>query len=349
MSSFFIEFRDPLFSIILLFFIIFTISFFSYWWGKYKAKDEHKYLDRFLEQFNSLPSHKELQELIQKGELSSRSWLLLADAYTKNGDFEKAIEVYTELLKLDFKLENTKEVMFLLGKTYFKAGFLGRSRDVFLEILRKNPRTPQALHYLLLIYEYMREYNAALEVLEPLEELNEDVSKESLYLKLLAHLNANDIDEEIKKNEIVFLYREYKDLERMVFEYLFKVDSKLAWKELNLQKAPLIADILYKLDKEECDFEKINSNSFLRELFSAKGYINSAKESLIFELDILLKLPEKKGVTIGFEYICDNCKVVYPFSFNRCSSCHSIDTARLEYNLVKDYYKGLSEESNSFL
>ncbi len=349
MGSFFIEFRDPLFSIIVFISIIFAISFFSYWWGRYRAKDNYRFLDRFLEQFDTLPSEERFGEIIRSSDLSVKSWLLLADAYIKNGDYEKAIEVYTELLRLEEGVENAKEIMFLLGKTYFKAGFLGRSKGVFLEILKKNPRTPEVLHYLLLVYEYMRDYNAALEVLEPLDELGEDISKESLYLRTLSLLNAVDIDEELRKREIVFLYREHKKLERMVFGYLFRIDPKLAWRELDIEKAPLIADILWNLEKEKLDYDIISKSKFLQELYSAKGYIEEVKSSEIFELDILIKLQNDADATIEFEYLCQNCKVVFPFSFDRCNACHHIDTMVLEYNLQKDYTKGLGEAGNSFL
>ncbi len=349
MSSFFIEFRDPLFSIIILFAIIFVISFFSYWWGRYKTRDNHRYLDRFLEQFHTLPSQEHLSELIQKGDLSHKSWLLLADAYTKNGDYERAIEIYSELLKLQDGSQNMRDIMFLLGKTYFKAGFLGRSRDVFLEILKRNPRTPQALHYLLLVYEYMREYNAALEVLEPLDELNEDIARERLYLKLLALLNAADIDDELKKQEVVFLYREHKELERMVFEYLFRVDAALAWRELPVDKAEEIADILWQLDAKKLDFDIISQSQFLKELYTARGDIKQASSSRNFELDLLIKLEGRSNATLAFEYLCQKCKVVYPFGFNRCSSCHEIDSAVLEYDIVQDHTKESSETRNSFL
>jgi len=276
--------------------------------------------------------------------------LLLADAYTKNGDYEKAIEIYSELLTLESASQNMRDIMFLLGKTYFKAGFLGRSRDVFLEILKKNPRTPQALHYLLLVYEYMREYNAALEVLEPLNALDEDVAKERLYLQLLALLHAEDIDQEMKKNEIVFLYREHQTLERMVFEYLFRVDASLAWREFPLEKAPEIADILWHLEKKDVDLDIISRSEFLVELYTAKGYLHDVKSSEIFELDLLIRLNKTGGgATLSFEYLCANCKVLYPFGFNRCSSCHEIGSAVLEYDIVPDKKEQNSEARYSFL
>jgi pentatricopeptide repeat protein len=349
MSSFYLEFRDPLFSIIILFAIIFVISFFSYWWGRYKTKDNHKYLDRFLEQFRSPLDDEDIKEIIAKSNLSQKSWLMLASSYVKNGDFEKAIAIYSELLRSDYEAQNTKEIMFLLGKTYFKAGFLGRSRDVFLEILRNYPRTPQALHYLLLVYEHMRDYQAALEVLEPLDILEEDISKESFYLRILSLINAQDIDTELKKQEIVFLYQEHKALERMVFEYLFRVDTPLAWKHIPLECVEKLADILWQLPKEAVDFDIISKNKFLTQLYSAKGYLDTKVRSDLFELDVLIHLDPEVKADINFEYICTKCKVVFPFGFHRCSSCHSIDTVELEYNLIKGFDKGFYEARDSFL
>ncbi len=345
MGSFFIEFRDPLFSIIILFGIIFMISFFSYWWGRYKTKDNHRYLDKFLAQFHVLPSEAEIKKMIHQGELSEKSWLLLADTYTKNGDFEKAVEIYTELLLHNRNENNSREIMFLLGKTYFKAGFLGRSKDVFLEILRKSPRTPQALHYLLLVYEHMKDYKSAQEVLEPLDQLNEDISKEALYLKILSLL---DTKEDVS-DKLLELYHQHKRLERIIFEYLFRKHPSLAWKNLPLEHAPKLADILWNLPKKDINFDIVAKSNFLQEFYSAKGYINNVNNSSIFELDILIHLQRKVNATLGFEYICNECKVTYPFSFHRCSSCHAIDSIELEYNLIKDFSREPYETGHSFL
>ena len=78
MNSLFIDFRDPLFSIIVFFSIVFVIAFISYWWNRYKHNEDAKYLDKFLRDFNSHPSKDDLRVLISSGELSEKSWLLLA-------------------------------------------------------------------------------------------------------------------------------------------------------------------------------------------------------------------------------------------------------------------------------
>jgi len=347
MNTFFIEYRDPLFSIIVFFAIIFMITFFSYWWSRYKRREDSKYLDKFLKQFRALPSKDELKVLISSGDLSEKSWLLLAHSYSKNGDYEKSIEIYNEILSVGSS-ENKRETMFLLGKTYFKAGFLERSKQVFLSILETNPRTPQALNYLLLVYEYMRDYKAALEVLEPLDELNKDIALDSVYLKMMALLNSSSLSQEQKAQELLRTYKETHQLAHIVFEYLFRVDPKLAWENFDSSKSELLSDILWSIELKDLNLDIISKNGYLRELYTARGDVNLAESSSIFEFDVLIKLKGKASASLSFEYICDDCKVVYPFVFNRCSSCHAIDTARVEWSLSKDYHKDFSEENNSF-
>lgn len=346
MNTFFIEFRDPLFSVIIFFVLIFMITFFSYWWGRYKKREDSKYLDKFLQQFTALPSKEELKLLISSGEISEKSWLLLASSYSKNGDYEKSIEIYNELLHISSN--STKETLFLLGKTYFKAGFLERSKQIFLEILKNHPRTPQALHYLLLVYEYMKDYRAALEVLEPLDELNEEIAVEETYLRALMLLSKTDISKEEKATQLIGLYEHSHRLTHMIFEYLFRVDPKRAWEYFDSSKCEELSDILWSLNFKDLNLDIISKNGYLRELYSARGDVNLAQSSSIFEFDVLIKLNNRANATLAFEYICDNCKQVYPFAFERCSSCHGIDTARIEWRLTKEYHKDFSEENNSF-
>jgi len=347
MDNFFIEFRDPLFSIIIFFAIIFMITFFSYWWGRYKSSQDSVYLDKFLQQFRTLPSKDELKKLMSGGEISEKSWLLLASSYNKNGDYEKSIEIYSELLSAGHS-SNKRDTMYLLGKTYFKAGFLERSKQIFLEILKRNPRTPQALKYLLLIYEYMRDYKSALDVLEPLDELNEDIHLDRTYLKAMALLNDNKLSTKEKTEGLLLSYKENHQLSYMIFEYLFRVDPLLAWENFDSSKSEHLSDILWRVALKDLNLDIISKNGYLRELYSARNDVNLAQSSAVFELDVLIKLNGKANATLSFEYVCESCKVTFPFVFHRCTSCHSIDTARVELSLSKDYYRDYSEENNSF-
>lgn len=347
MNTFFIEYRDPLFSVIIFFVLIFVIAIFSYWFGRYKKKEDSRYLDKFLQGFRALPSQDELKVLISSGELSEKSWLLLAQSYFKNGDYEKSIEIYNELLNVGAK-SNSRDTMFLLGRTYFKAGFLERARKIFLEILKNNPRTPQALNYLLLVYEYMRDYKSAMEVLEPLHELQKETRSDAAYLKSLMLMYDETKSSSEKAEILLAIYKETNILAYMVFEYLFRINPKLAWQNFDTSKSEHLSELLWRLDRKDLDLDIISQNGYLRELYTARGDVQLASKSSVFEFDILIKLEGKSNATLTFEYICDNCKQTYPFVFNRCTSCHSIDTARVEMSLSKDYYRSAVEENNSF-
>ena len=346
MNTLFIEYRDPLFGIIVFFVIVFVVALFSYWWGRFKAKDDHRHLDRFLSQFKTPPTQTEIKELISSSNISSKSWLLLADLYSQNGEYEKSIEIYHELLANKENDVNKKEIMFLLGKTYFKAGFLERSKNVFLEILKANPRTPQALRYLLLIYEHLKDYKSALGVLEPLDELGEDVKNDKIYLECILLLNDFSIDEDEKIRRLLAIYKDHKRLTYLIFEYLFRKDPKSAWQHLDQSQCQKVSDLLWNLEKDAIDFDIISQNVYLRELFSAKGFVNMEQSSSVFEFDLLINLRKSgyKGAALTFEYICKNCKQIYPFAFHRCPNCHSIDSALSEPMISKEY----SEKNNSF-
>lgn len=347
MDNFVLEFRDPLFGLISFFLMVFIITLVSYWWGRYKSQEDSKKLEKFLDGFRSLPTQDELSILINSGELSEKSWLLLADAYYKNGDFEKSIEIYNEILKV-FTNSNRQDTLFLLGRTYFKAGFLERSKQIFLEILKRSPRTPQALEYLLLVYENLRDYQGALDILEPLEILEVDVKKEYIYLKSLMILNSVTLSVEEKSQKLLEIYKENKQLTYLIFEFLFRTNPKLAWQHFETEHPEYLSDILWYLDGKDLNLDIISKDNYLKEFYSARGDIELCERSDIFELDVLIQLKKNVGATLNFEYICDKCKHSYPFAFHRCSHCHGIDTLRVEYTLTKDYYRNFSEENNSF-
>jgi tetratricopeptide (TPR) repeat protein len=347
MNTFFLEYRDPLFSIIIFFVLIFLITFISYWWGRYRSSKNYKHLDKFLKQFYETPSSSELKKLIKQGDLSEKYLLLLASSYFDNGEFEKSIEIYIEILKLEDKT-NHIEILFLLGYTYFKAGFLQRAKEIFLKILKNNPRTPQALEYLLLVYEQMREYDKAYEVLTPLEELDKDTSAQSSYLKTMSILNNHKITSDEKITSLINIYNETKTNTHLIFEYIFKINPKIAWKNINSSKIDELVDILWLVDLKDLDLDIITKSDYLQELYTARGDLNLAKESNVFEFDVLINLHGKSKATLSFEYICDNCKNVSPFVFHRCSKCHSVDSSRIELHLIKDLYRNLFEENNSF-
>ncbi len=337
MEGLFIEYKDPLFGIIIFFSLIFVVAFFSYWWGRFKTKEDEKSLDRFIKNFHSMPSEKELSELLSSSELSHKSLYILATSYIQQGDYEKSIEIYTAILEKKLSVHDQKETMILLGQAYLKAGFLQRSKDLFLEILSRHPRTPSALQFLLIIYEKMRDFEKAKEILEPLDEMDMKVAKDAMYLSLISMQYNMKIPSEEKIEKIIAWYQKHHQLGYMIFEYLFRQSPSLAWKHLDQSLCERISDILWNLEPDQLDLDIISSNAYLQELYSAKGVLNSADESAIFELDVLIKLQNSgyQDADIQFEYLCNECKQVFPFSFHRCPNCLGIDTVQNEMLLTR--------------
>lgn len=344
MNSFYLDVRDPLFGIIVFFALIFVIAFFSYWFNSFKKDEDQKDIEKFLKQFaHSGGSGETVSELD-----SQKTQLLLAGFYSKEASYEKSIDIYIHLLK-DCDATSHREILFLLGVAYYRAGFLERSKAIFLEILKQNPRTPQALSYLLFIYEQMKKYKEALEVLESLEEVGCGYELEASFIKIVSLKNDLNLSMNEKVVKLLEIYDKTRTFAHFIFDYLFVVDPKEAWKHLDILQAPKIADILWRCQKSDVDFEVVRRSSFLMELYSAKGYVQDKTSSSIFEFDTLMNLSKSSSATLGFEYVCRECKHIFPFAFYRCSHCHTLDSMELEFLLVRDYYKEFDEENNSFL
>lgn len=340
----YIEYRDPLFSVIILFMIIFMMTFVSYWYKKAKSSEDEKLLQKFLKKFESAEVDSSLKSAINSSFLADKSWKLVADAHVLHGEYEQAIEVYKTLLENRVSASSKREVMFLLGRTYFKAGFLERSRQIFLNILKQYPRSPETLKYLLLSYEKLHKYQDALDVIEPMQAQNLDVELDKDYLESLMIIRCSDMLQEQKIEKLLSIYKSSFHLQRLIFEYLFRVDPQTAWKNLDLSRVENLSDILWNLKEELCNFDIIAQSAFLSELYSAKGYLKTSKKSSIFELNVLIHIRESVDATLGFEYFCSSCKKSSPLPFHRCMHCYSIDTLEIEYKLES----GVNEFMYSF-
>ena len=184
------EYRDPLFGIILIVTLIFLISFFTYYYSIYKEriarKDYRKLSLRF--ELGKL-KEEDYVHLYKTYNLPFDSILLLASSFLHKGDYNKAISVYLTLLEHVNDRVKKEELLELLGTTYFKGGFLQRSKEIFLRILKFSSRNKNALLYLLLINEKLKDFKKAKEITFSLEELDKDMTRDKIYLDSLIILN----------------------------------------------------------------------------------------------------------------------------------------------------------------
>lgn len=341
-----LDYRDPIYGVIILFALIFIISSVSYWWGIFKTKEDETSIKKFVKKFDQYDSFDDYKQLIQKKDLPVESAILMALTYEKSGEYEKAIEIYLSILKNMVGPKKRKDVLTLLGKTYYKAGFLQKSREILLTSLRLFPKNEEALTYLSVIYETLREYDKALEVLDTLEEFGCEVEQKKLYFRTLNIIYDKTMKADKKIEELKKLGLENKIVQRKLFEFLKSNNLSFDNGLLEAFDFKNIMDLLWVTKVEKFEEGFVKEHKLLAEIFTAKGDLLEAEESEIFELNVLIKLHHQEDASgdLSFSYICTNCKNTFPLYFYRCPKCQQIDTTEVETNLIKRAY-----ETGSFI
>jgi lipopolysaccharide biosynthesis regulator YciM len=343
LNGLFLEYRDPLFGFFTIFLIIFIASFLTYAYNIYRERKARKSYRNFLNKFEL----GELQEedyihLYTTYNLPFDSIILLASSFIHKGEYNRAISVYISLLEHVKEPVKKEELLEHLGTTYFKSGFLQRSKNVFLKILQFSPRNKVALKHLFFIYEKLQDYKRCEDVLESLDEIDFDTTKDRFYISILKILDDPMMSYNQKTNQLINLFNKNKVVERSVIEYLVKYNKDYLWE--NIEKFDLIKviDLMWYLDFNDIDFSKVEKNQFLSALYRAKGYIKGDEQSGIFELDVLISTKNstlKVPLDLNFEFICKKCKKVHPIYNTRCPHCNSILTFKTRAKLAKGYYE----------
>lgn len=327
MEFFFIEYRDPIFGLIVLFSVLFLIAVLSYFWGVFSLKDQKKSIDKFVNKFqpqNQLD--QKYQDMLTSLDIDANSLSALAGIFARSGEFNKAIAIYLIALQ-KAPTKSQKEPVFLnLGKAYLKAGFIQRSIEVFTEAIKISPKNSEALSYLGLGFEKLRLYDKSLEVLDALKEQGADVTQEIAYTNVLK-LKNSQMEFEQKIAKIAKFASDFTPISRIVLE-LFIINGK----DINLIKIrPNLAyclDILYFNDA-------ILDGDEYKELYSAKGQNEAPINN--FELK-LLKAAKQNGINaaLSFSYVCSECKGSYPLFFYRCNHCARLNSCVIIPNLIKE-------------
>ncbi|WP_086249357.1 tetratricopeptide repeat protein [Campylobacter vicugnae] len=327
MDFFFIEYRDPIFGLIVLFSVLLLVAIFSYFWGVFSLKDQKNSIDKFVNKFQSQSNlDQKYQDMLLNLDIDSNSLGVLAGIFARSGDFNKAISIYLIALKKATK-KSEKEFIFLnLGKVYLKAGFIQRSTEVFLESIKISPKNIDALSHLGLGFEKLRMYDQSLEVLDALSEQEIEVAEQIAYTKALK-LKNSDINFDQKIAKFKKLSSEFKLIDRMILE-LYIANNK----DINeIKSKPNLnhcIDILYTNDGV------LDGDEYM-ELYSAKG----KNDIPINDFNLkLLKTANANGlnVTLSFSYICSECKSSYPLFFYRCNHCARLGSCAIIPNVIKE-------------
>lgn len=336
-----IEYRDPLFGITVLFLLIFVISFLTYTFSAYKEKLARREYRKLLKRFE-LGKLKEddYVHLYKTYNLPFDSILLLASTFLHKGDYTKAITVYLALLEHVKDRVKKEELLELLGSTYYKGGFLQRSREIFLKILKFSPRNKDALKHLLLINEKLKDYSKALEVINSLEELGADTIRERIYIETLIILNDPLLSFEKKTEKLYSFFKINRIIERVLLEFLMQYNKKFFWENIESFDVTKILDLLWYLDFNDIDFDKVEKNIVLKEFYNAKGYLNNLDKSDDFDFEILILLKKENSnikADLNFEFLCTSCKKSHPIYNTRCPHCHNTLTFKVRHNLIKSF------------
>ncbi len=337
MQGLFLEYNDPLFGLIVFFSIIFIITLSTYLWHLYASSSANRHIINFVNQFNSSDKPQTLQQLLEHGAVPSDALELLASNYFKAGQYEGAIEISIDLLKRKNSIKQRKPYLFLLARSYFKAGFYKRAESTFIELLRCSIHEPEALRYLIVLYERLHRFDDALDILESLDEMGIDGHKERAYLKMMRLLFDPKMNSTQKLQGIFELYTTHKELVRPVYIHMFRMDKDFAWEHLPYDELPKIVDILWNLPSDDLNFDIISKNTFLTALYYAQGTFQTQAQSDIFELDILTSLRKENHqfATLQIEYLCLECKEITPLINNRCPHCMALLTLEPQLSITQ--------------
>lgn len=313
MDFFFVEYRDPLFGLIVLTALIFIIASSHYIWHIVASKEQKNKLRRFVKKFEINSTH---QEILKNANLSLENLNFLAEVFTKSGEFEKAVGIYLISLQKASEANEKEYVFFSLAKLYLKAGFLERSTEALLNALKIRSKNKDSLKLLKIVYLKLQQYDKVLEVLECLFELGENIYQEKRYIKALK------LDIKKDKNKFLQLCENSEFIARLYF-------SKF---QEQMPKMPCFDYVVDLLDQAK---EVINlEDEKYREFFYAKGFDIEKTEIKNHKFKIL-KILNTNGIlaNLSFNYVCSNCKNQNPLFFYHCPVCYEFGTCKIYYEV----------------
>ena len=305
-----LDYRDPLFSLIVFFLIILITIILTVAFGKLKDLLKQKEIEKLLKDFE----YVDIEEL-KVDKQSINALLMLAKAYEIKGDYEKALKIYLLIEKQTNSPEILKNIAFL----YFKAGFLEKAKKIIYKVLKVKPRDKEALKLLIWTDEKLGNYKEIVDVIEIFNELGIDLPKEKANALIKLYLTNGCNLEEFCKDVESFedIYKKYPFVRREYVSYLFKT---------NPEKAYDILDVYEDLDIYWNRKDIPDNDKFCNVLAAKK--LKKCDKKAPFEIEALKYLPNNLA-EIEFEYICTHCKNNFPLYSTRCPNCHELFSQNL--------------------
>jgi tetratricopeptide (TPR) repeat protein len=312
-----VDYRDPLFSVIVFFIIVLISVLLTLGFGKLRSYFKDQEIKKLLEEFD----YSTIEDIdINKKNINSL--LLLAQAFEITGDYEKALKIYLIIEKE----ENSTEILKKIANLYFKAGFLQKAKNIIYKVLKITPRDIEALKLLIWIDEKFKNYKEIVDILEVFDELGVNLPEEkaNALIKLVLNNSCNIKDFCEGYESFEDIYEKFPFVKREYVEYLFKTDPKKAYEVL---------DVYEHIDLYFNRVDIPDNEKFCNVLAAKK--LKRCNKKAPFEIEVLKYLPEDIA-TLEFEYICDKCKKKFPLYSTRCPNCHSLFSQKVIMKLTQN-------------
>jgi len=316
-----LDYRDPLFSVIVFLSLILITILITNLVSNLREKNRVKHLKEFIDKFDFL-DNQEIKSIFSQN-ISINALVLLALAFEKEGNYERSLNIYLTLLDKVNKQEKF-EILQNMAEVYIKAGFLQKAKEALLEILRNKPRDIKALKTLIVVDDKLKNFDEIENIIEIFEELDEDVKKEKGNLCFQKAMFEND------KQKLRQLVKEYPFLKRNYVSYFIYINPKEVFDNITEDEVYEMIDIFWNYDNLP-----LKNNGFIQ-IKGAKKEITTTIKSPVFELEVLKYTPHNLA-DLEFEYICSNCKHIFPIYENRCPKCKELFTFKTEINIVKSF------------
>lgn len=123
--------------------------------------------------------------------------LALGSLFRRRGEVDRAIRIHQNLIARPTLLPAQRaHALFELGQDYMKAGLFDRAETLFGELVESNPRSEQALEYLLDIYQQEKDWASAIKIAQ---RISTKTGKN--YAPLISHFYCEQADIAFKQGE----------------------------------------------------------------------------------------------------------------------------------------------------
>ena len=193
-------------SIFFLSSIFLMFALMGYFFLKYFDKESNKRINpdyltglKYLLNEESDKAIDLFSNIIEIDDETIQTHLALGVLFRRQGKIDKAIRLHENILnKSDLDEDHYYQTLHELGENYFAAGIYDRAESVFKKLKTVDEQKVSCLEKLIIIYEYMSQWEKALENLEQLSKID----PENKYLTSTSHYYCQLTQKYIDENDI---------------------------------------------------------------------------------------------------------------------------------------------------